>query len=95
MPDPRRLRVGDRIVYVALPDEWRRPEIRVHAASRRFLRTIVARGRPVRIARVDDDGRPWFRARMRRKDGRLEHHEWCVVETTGWRRVAPRKPPRG
>lgn len=95
MPDPRRLRVGDRLVYVALPAHWARPDVGVPASSRRFLRAIVARGRSVRVHRKDDDGYPWFRARLRRPDGGVEHHEWGVFETTGWRRVAPRKPRRG
>ncbi|MCA8942913.1 MAG: hypothetical protein KDB80_10175 [Planctomycetes bacterium] len=87
MPDPRQLRVGDRIRFVALPDEWSAPGYFVHDESREFLQALIDRGRPSRVRRIDDDGIPWIEARLRADDGTIVHHDWGIREASGWVRL--------
>lgn len=92
MPDPKGLKIGDRVRFVDLPEEWKRPGVGVPTSSATFLKILIARGRPCRIARVDEDGFPWIEARTRRRDGRVIHHSWCIFESSGWRKVERRSP---
>lgn len=93
MPDPRSLRVGDRIRFVAFPDAWSEPGYLVHAEDRAFLRDRIERRRVCRIARLDADGWPWFDGRTVDAEGRTVHHSWGVFESTGWERVRGRRSP--
>lgn len=86
MPDPRSLQIGDRIRFLALPDEWRQPGCTVHRESRAFMKLLISRRRIVTISSRDDYGQPWFQVRLR-ADGRMHEHSWAVMETTGWRKV--------
>ncbi|MEZ6194515.1 MAG: hypothetical protein R3F20_02140 [Planctomycetota bacterium] len=95
MPDPSPLNVGDRVRFVSLPEEWSTPGYSVHPSSRAFMRTLVARGRSSRIAGINEFGQPWIRARLRRRDGRIEYHQWEITEATGWVRVVPRRSTPG
>ena len=90
MPDPADLEVGDRIRFVALPDEWTAPGFSVHEESVEFMRTLVARRHSSRVARIDDRGTRWIEARTRDGEGRTHWHEWDVRERTGWVKVVPR-----
>ena len=90
MPDPKTLQIGDRIRYVHRPDEWSEPGYTVHEESVAFMDALIARGRSVRIAEIDEHGTPWFEARLRDPDGELEYHSWGVLERTGWRHVRAR-----
>ena len=86
MPSPRRLKVGDRVRFVSLPEEWEQPGYRVHASSIRLMNVLIRRGRPCRVARVEHGG-PWIDARLRGRNGRVERHSWMIREKTGWRQV--------
>jgi hypothetical protein len=97
MPSPRSLKVGDRVRFVSLPEEWSQPGYRIHSSSVRFMKALIRRGRSCRVARVKHGG-PWIDARFRQKNGSIERHMWMITEKTGWERVgerAGRKAPRG
>src|SRR5262245_27682768 len=68
------LRVGDRVRLVEIPAEFLQVGYCIHRDTLRVNRKLVARGRPFRICRIDGAGCPWIRCRIRRKDGRLDHH---------------------
>ena len=90
MPDPRELRVGDRVRFVGLPDEWSEPGYQVHDESVALIRTLIERGRSSRVCKITEDGYPWIEVRVRCQDGALEHHSWGIYDSTGWVRVVPR-----
>ena len=89
MPDPRKLKVGDKVKFVALPDEWDAPGHHVCPETIDFMKAMMARAWPSRVYRIDEDGYPWIQARLRDCDG-IVHHEWGIHESTGWRRVRKR-----
>jgi hypothetical protein len=89
MPDPRALKVGDRVRFVSLPDEWRAPGFTVQRDDTQFMKTMIRRSWPSRVFRIDEYGTPWIAARIRRK-GRVEYHMWGISEKTGWRLVCKR-----
>lgn len=90
MPNPADLEVGDRIRFVAQPDEWSAPGYVVQSESVELLRTLVARRHSSRIARIDERGTPWIEVRTRDEGGRTHWHAWSITERTGWMRVVPR-----
>ncbi len=90
MPDPRELRVGDRIRFVSLPEEWKNPDYHVRQESVDFMKLLISRRRSCRVAGIEEDGYPWINARVRLEDGTIEHHGWGVYEATGWRKVQRR-----
>lgn len=89
--NPRDLRVGDRIRIIRLPGEGV-PGYFLHPDTRRVFKKLMARGRSVRIARIDGQGAPWFACRFRRKGERLEWHELAVCQSDkNWVRVVPHR----
>jgi hypothetical protein len=94
MPDPRKLKVGDRVQFVCLPDEWSDPRRPPHPESVEFMEILISRRWPSRIARLDASGYPWIHARLRKK-GTIEYQSWMITETTGWRKVKPRASGTG
>lgn len=86
MPDPRKLKVGDKIRFVGLPEEWSVPGAAVAPQSVAFMKKMIGRKRPSRIHRIAEDGSPWIQARLRDGDG-IAYHEWGIYEETGWRLV--------
>ena len=89
MPDPKKLKVGDKIKFVALPEEWNVPGITLHAEDLAFMKKMIKRKWQSRVYRISEDGYPWSRARMKKR-GRFEYHEWGIYEKTGWRLVRKR-----
>lgn len=83
------LEVGDRIRLVAEPPEWRQPGYHVPTSTRRLVRRLIARRRPLRIYEVDEWGSPWVCCRFRRAAGDWEHHFLSITQG-GWVRVRPR-----
>lgn len=92
MPNPRKLRLGDCVRFITLPDEWKRGYT-LHRDSLSFMKTMIRRRSPSRVREIDEDGTPWIGARIRRR-GRVEHHKWAILESTGWRLVRRRRPVR-
>jgi len=89
MPDPKRLKIGDLVKFVALPDEWQAPNYHVHEESVEFMKVMIARRWPSRVCEIDDWGNPWISARIR-EEGEIRLHSWAIVEKTGWRLVRRR-----
>ena len=89
MPDPRKLKVGDRIKFVSLPDEWTAPGCVVSKKSIAFMKAMIARKWPSRICKITEDGYPWIEARMKEGDCTV-YHGWRIYEKTGWRLVRKR-----
>jgi hypothetical protein len=87
--DWQKLRVGDRVRFVAIPTEFSRPGYFVHRDTLRVYRRLIERRRPVRVAYLDDWKLPWIRCQFRRKDGRIEYHS-LAINHDGWIRVRPR-----
>lgn len=86
MPDPRTLKVGDRVRFISIPKEWADSKCVVHEESRAFMEAMINRRHASRICEIDADGAPWIRARMKEGD-RWAHHSWAITESTGWRLV--------
>ena len=89
MPDPKLLRVGDRVRFVSLPEEWLSSHASVSQASIWFMNKMIARTWSSRVSSIDNTGYPWINARIRHR-GRLHHHAWLITESTGWRVVRHR-----
>ncbi len=89
MPDPKELRVGDRVRFVSLPEEWSQPDFTVPDDTLRFMKALVARPGSSRVCEIDQHGIPWINARIS-VAGTVEHHYWGIHEHTGWTRVISR-----
>ena len=89
MPDPRKLKVGDRVRFVAMPDEWSQPNITLPRESRAFMKAMIKRRFPSRVYEIDEYGLPWIMARLKVGD-KYKLHTWGIGESTGWRRVKKR-----
>lgn len=90
MPDPKKLKVGDRVKFVSLPDEWKAPGYFVHAETAAFMKAMVARTWSSRVNMIGEDGYPWIDARMKNR-GIVYYHGWGIYEKTGWRLVRKRR----
>ena len=88
---PSDLRVGDRIRIVVLPGVGV-PGYYLHRDTRAVFKKLIARARSVRIARIDEDGLPWYACRFRMKSGRWEWHYLAVCDSdNNWVPVKPRR----
>jgi hypothetical protein len=90
MPDPKKLKINDRIRFIDYPDEWNIPKYTVSRESKRFMKQMLRRKFSSRICKIDEYGHPWIAARFKVK-GKIEHHSWRIVENTGWRKINRRK----
>ncbi|MCP4707689.1 MAG: hypothetical protein GY869_03610 [Planctomycetes bacterium] len=88
MPDPKKLKVGDKVMFVALPDEWSEPEYYVHKDSIAFMKRMIKRKYPSRVSEIEN-GYPRIDARMIER-GKIHYHGWAISEETGWRQVKKR-----
>jgi hypothetical protein len=89
VPNPKALQVGDFVRFTALPNEWSRTGYWVHRECVTFMKAMIRRTWPSRVAKIDEYGCPWINARMRVR-GRLYHHSWAILESTGWCKVGRR-----
>jgi len=69
----RSLRVGDTIRLIEIPPEFLRVGYGIHKDTMRVYRLLLARGRPLRVAYLDELGMPWVRLREKRY-GQWYHH---------------------
>jgi hypothetical protein len=86
MLDPKSLKVGDRVRFTSLPDEWSRKGYTILPESVRFMKVVVKRRWASRVAEIDEYGYAWIHARIRFR-GKVHHHSWAIMESTGWRLV--------
>ena len=90
MPNPYTLKVGDRIRFVSLPEEWNEPGHGIHRDSFSFMKRMLKRTVPVRVTMIDENGTPWIDA-VTIERGKRHYHSWAITEETGWRKIVPRK----
>lgn len=83
------LQVGDRIRIVRMPSGVDAPGYTFHDDTRALYERLIARGRALRIAEIDDWGLPWIHCRFKRPDGTWEYHALAVNDDS-WVRVRPR-----
>lgn len=86
MPDPRELKVGDRVRFVAIPDEWSQTNFQAPFEDRLFMKAMINRKFGSRVCGIDEQGFPWIQARFQVR-GIWVWHSWTITETTGWRKV--------
>jgi hypothetical protein len=72
------LKVGDRVRIVGIPGVGV-TNYHLHRDTKRAYKVLIERGRPVRIWQIDHEGLPWFRFRIKQKDGTWEHHFMCIA----------------
>ena len=89
MLDPRTLKVGDKIRFISMPDEWAELECHIPRESRRLMEHMLLRRFPSRVCQIDEHGWAGIAVRLR-IDGKIEHHSWAIREKTGWRKVRRR-----
>jgi hypothetical protein len=85
----RTLRVGDRVRLAEYPPEFLQKGYHILPETVRVYKKLLARGRPLRVFRIDEYGHPWVQCRFRRRDGRWEHH-WLAFNHDGLVRVKKR-----
>jgi hypothetical protein len=90
MLNPNTLKVGDRIRFTSLPDEWSKPGHGIHPDSISFMKRMLKRATPVRVTMIDEIGIPWIDA-VTIERGKRHYHSWAITEKTGWRKIVPRK----
>ena len=83
MPNPKNLRVGDRIKYVCRPREWSNINFRVCEDDKIFLDELIKRGYWQRVYEIDEYGYPWIYIRLSIKN-KVEIHTWAIFEESGW-----------
>jgi hypothetical protein len=90
-----KLRVGDRVRILSIPDSGN-ADYFLHPETKQAYKVLIARGRSVRIGRIDEDGLPWFAFRIRRKNGAWEFHSMCIArDDANWVLVNRRKSGDG
>jgi len=94
MPDRSRLRVGDRIRIVGVPDGDGRQRGRELAAKFPYagwtadtLERLVRSNQVVVIDVIDDFGQAWFDFKVPSADGSLEEHSIAVMDDESWELV--------
>jgi len=86
---PSDLRVGDWIRIIGMPGQGV-PNYYLHRDTKRVFEKLIARGRAVRIARVEY-GLPWYDCRFEMNNGRREWHSLAVCDLdNNWMKVKPR-----
>jgi hypothetical protein len=56
MPDPKSLKVGDRVRFVSIPTEWSQPGFTVQRCVRSFMKKMIRRAWPSRVSEIDEYG---------------------------------------
>ena len=54
MPDPKRLKVGDLVRFVSLPDEWSQKDFSVSHDDVAFMKKMIKRSWPSRVFMIDE-----------------------------------------
>jgi hypothetical protein len=92
MPDPKTLRIGDRIRILCVPSNDLRQRERELAERTEMagwtadsIERIIAQTSVVNISRIDGDGCVWYDASMIGPDGQ-EEHSLIVYDDDTWER---------
>lgn len=91
VPDPTKLKIGDRIRITGVPQadlQQREREITAGTEGAGWtadsIERIIKQAPIVRISRIDDDGCVWYNATVVGSDGREERHSLIVYEDDTW-----------
>jgi hypothetical protein len=79
----RSLRIGDRIQFVKIPNEWSKPGFKIQKSDIQFMELLIKRKRKFAIKNIDEYGTSWISFRIQ-INGKLEEHSWGIIEKTGW-----------
>jgi hypothetical protein len=86
-----KLRVGDNVRIIGIPGIGIAGYV-LHPDTKRAYQMLIARGRSVRICRIDEDGLPWFSFRIKQKNGIVVHHSMSIMrDDDNWVAVKHRK----
>ena len=83
MPNPKILKIGDKIKFIHRPAEWNNHKFHTDKEDKKFMDILISRGYWQRISEIDEYGKPWIHVRIKNKN-RIEHHTWAIMEKTGW-----------
>ncbi len=85
MPNPKTLKIGDKIKFIHRPTEWNNAKWHVYAKDKKFMDILIARGYWQRISEIDEYDKPWIHVKIKNKN-KIVHHNWAITEKTGWLR---------
>jgi hypothetical protein len=95
MPDPKTLRIGDRIRILRVPDTDLRQREREIASNAELagwtadsIELIIAQSPVVQISRIDEDGCVWYDATIIGLAGKEEEHTLIVYNDDTWELVS-------
>lgn len=78
MPDPAKLKIGDRIRLLRVPAgetcRW----------TKATIEAIIRQDPVVTIDWIDEYGQPWFTYNLARTNGRVAEHGLAVMEDDSW-----------
>jgi hypothetical protein len=91
MPDRTKLRVGDRIRLLSVPDldlQQRQRELQqgLHDAgwTADTIERIMTVSPEVTISEVDEYDSPWYEAQLLDDQGKIEYHFLAVLDDESW-----------
>jgi hypothetical protein len=91
MPDRTKLKIGDRIRLLHVPQgdlEQRERELRDRTEAAGWtadtIERIIAQDPVVSISSIDEYGLPWFEYEFRSASGKIEHHSLAIMEDESW-----------
>jgi hypothetical protein len=94
MPDRAKLKIGDRIQLLRVPDvdlEQRERELREGREDAGWTANTIERiiriDPIVTINEIDEMGMPWFDYELPDADGQIEYHSIAIMENKSWRLV--------
>ena len=90
MPNPKNLKINDKVKFVSIPEEWSAKDYRVFPEDIKFMKKLIKRSWPCRICEMDQYGNPCIHIKLKNKD-KYEYHSWSITEKTGWIKIIPRK----
>lgn len=93
MPDPKTLKIGDRIRLLRVPDSDLQQRERELAEKTEMagwtadsIERIIEQSPVVSISRIDEDGCVWYDAAIIGPDGQAEEHSLIVYDDDTWER---------
>lgn len=95
MPDRTKLKIGDRIRLLRVPQcdlEQRERERREQTEEAGYtadtIERIIAQDPVVTISSIDEYGLPWFEYDLKLATGEIERHLLAIMEDDSWCMVA-------
>ncbi|TWT73475.1 hypothetical protein Pla123a_38110 [Posidoniimonas polymericola] len=95
MPDPKSLRIGDRIRILRVPQcdlKQRERELSENTELAGWtadtIERIIEQTPVVSVSRIDEDGSVWYDTSIVGRDGCEEQHSLIVYEDDTWERLA-------